>query len=493
MPKIPPEIPMRFKLTTLPGTRWALSAVALATLTACASFSGIAPQAKALDAQSLGLRTPAATTTTPPELSARWWHEFGDSQLDRLIDQALASNPSLRVVQARLTRTLAASDMASAAGQPQLNTSLDASHQRFTAKGLIPPPLAGAIADTGTLQAAGSWELDLFGKNRAALDSALGQTKAAEADAAAARMLLASNLARTYFTWLRIEAQLQIAQRTLEQRQQTLALVQDRVKAGLDTQLEQQQSESALPDARFQIEALREQKALTLNALAALVSQPNTPLALETHAQAAIKTIAIGSTLPIDLLGRRADIAASRWRIEAASRDVDNLTAFAGFSSIGLDKLLQTGSEQWGVGPAIRLPLFDGGRLRANLRGKTADLDAAIESYNALVVDSVREVADQLASTQSIARQQKEQSAALTSAEAAYAIALQRYQAGLGNYLNVLSAETAVLTQRRQAVDLSARALDIQVQLIRALGGGFSPEASALTATNASIAKATTP
>jgi NodT family efflux transporter outer membrane factor (OMF) lipoprotein len=477
--------------------------VALATLTACASFSGIAPQAKALDAQSLGLRTPAATTTTPPELSARWWHEFGDSQLDRLIDQALASNPSLRVVQARLTRTLAASDMASAAGQPQLNTSLDASHQRFTAKGLIPPPLAGAIADTGTLQAAGSWELDLFGKNRAALDSALGQTKAAEADAAAARMLLASNLARTYFTWLRIEAQLQIAQRTLEQRQQTLALVQDRVKAGLDTQLEQQQSESALPDARFQIEALREQKALTLNALAALVSQPNTPLALETHAQAAIKTIAIGSTLPIDLLGRRADIAASRWRIEAASRDVDNaraqfypninLTAFAGFSSIGLDKLLQTGSEQWGVGPAIRLPLFDGGRLRANLRGKTADLDAAIESYNALVVDSVREVADQLASTQSIARQQKEQSAALTSAEAAYAIALQRYQAGLGNYLNVLSAETAVLTQRRQAVDLSARALDIQVQLIRALGGGFSPEASALTATNASIAKATTP
>jgi outer membrane protein TolC len=143
-----------------------------------------------------------------------------------------------------------------------------------------------------------------------------------------------------------------------------------------------------------------------------------------------------------------------------------------------LDKLLQTGSDQWGVGPAIRLPLFDGGRLRANLRGKAADLDAAVESYNALVIDAVHDVADQLTSARAIARQQTEQSAAQASAESAYAIAVQRYQAGLGNYLGVLSAETAVLNQRRQGVDLVARALDTQVQLIRALGGGYTPDTS---------------
>jgi NodT family efflux transporter outer membrane factor (OMF) lipoprotein len=200
-------------------------------------------------------------------------------------------------------------------------------------------------------------------------------------------------------------------------------------------------------------------------------------------ALATIKNLVVGTSLPSDLLGRRADIAAARWRVEAATQDVGvarsqfypnvNLVAFAGLSSIGLDRLLGSGSEQWGFGPAFRLPLFDGGRLRANLRGKTIDLDAAIESYNATVIDAVRDAADQLASAQSISRQQVQQQAAQTSAESAYEIAVQRYAGGLGNLLGVLAAETAVLNQRRMAVDLAARALDNQVALMRALGGGY--------------------
>jgi NodT family efflux transporter outer membrane factor (OMF) lipoprotein len=192
--------------------------------------------------------------------------------------------------------------------------------------------------------------------------------------------------------------------------------------------------------------------------------------------------------LPSDLLGRRADIAAARWRVEAATQDVSsarsqfypniNLVAFAGFSSIGLDRLWGAGSEQWGFGPALRLPLFDGGRLRANLRGKAADLDAAIESYNAAVIDALRDVADQLASQQALARQQAEQRAAQTFAENAYAIALQRHEAGLVNRLGVLSAQTAVLNQQRQGVDLAARALDNQVALLRALGGGYQGDSA---------------
>ena len=187
--------------------------------------------------------------------------------------------------------------------------------------------------------------------------------------------------------------------------------------------------------------------------------------------------------LPSDLLGRRADIAAARWRVEAATQDIGNaraqfypsvnLVAFAGFSSIGLDRLLDAGSQQWGVGPALHLPLFDGGRLRANLRGKVADLDASIESYNAAVLDAVRDVADQLASQQSVRQQQMAQRGALALAQNAHDIALQRFNAGLVNYLAVLNAETAVLNQRRQGADLAARALDVQVGLMRALGGGY--------------------
>jgi NodT family efflux transporter outer membrane factor (OMF) lipoprotein len=356
--------------------------------------------------------------------------------------------------------------------------------QKFTATGMIPPPLAGSTYETGTAQLTGSWELDFFGKNRAALDAALGNARASQADAAAARTLLASNVARNYFQLLRLNEQLGVARRQLAQREQSLRLVSDRFNAGLDTRLELRQSEGTLPDARLQIEGLNEQVALTRHALSALLGQPDKAPELELPALAAIKNVEMVMNVPSDLLGRRADIAAARWRVEAATQDVSsarsqfypnvNLVAFAGFSSIGLDRLLGANSEQWGFGPALRLPLFDGGRLRANLRGKTTDLDAAIESYNAAVIDAVRDVADQIASAQSIKRQQTEQRAAQAFAENAHAIALQRYEAGLSNFISVLATETAVLSQRRQGVDLAARALDNQVALMRALGGGYS-------------------
>jgi NodT family efflux transporter outer membrane factor (OMF) lipoprotein len=455
------------------------------SLGACANFDGIAPTGQLLDASAL--QAPAPDAPAPPDtstaLSVQWWNDFGDAQLSQIVEQAIAHNPSLRVAQARLERAQAVSEVAGALTRPGLSGSADLTHQLFTATGMYPPPLAGSVRDTATLQATGVWELDFFGKNRAALDAALGQVRAAQADAQAARMLLASSVTRSYFALLRIQAQLALAKRSLAQREQLRSLVQDRVSAGLDTQLELRQSEGALPDMRLQIEALNEQMQLARNALTALVSTPNSALAPVLPAQAAIKSVALAQTIPLDLLARRADIAAARQRVLAATRDMDsakaqfypniNLVAFAGLSSIGFDRLLEAGSQQWGVGPAIRLPLFDGGRLRANLRGKTADLDAAIASYNGLVIEAIHDVADQLASTRAIARQQDEQAQSQAKVQATFDIARQRFDAGLATSLQVLSAETAVLAQQRQAIDLAARALDTQVQLIRALGGGF--------------------
>ena len=473
-----PRLSPNRRLGTARWQPWAVSALVLAGLSACADLSGISPQATALDASAVGLNASA------PAIDPQWWRAFGDVQLNQLIDKALANSPNLRIAQARLARVQAGSDAIRGSELPQVTGSTDLTRQRFSATSVYPPPLGGAILNTGDLRATASWELDFFGKSRAALEASLGQVRAAQADAEAARMLLASAVTRSYFNLVRIEAQIGVAERTLAQRTQSKSLVQDRVDAGLDTQLELQQSSGALPEARYQVELLQEQRALALNALAALTGQPNMPTAPVIANQEAIKSIAITQSIPLDLLGRRADIAAARARIEAATHDIDNaramfypninLVAFAGYSSIGFDKLLQSGSDQWGVGPAIRLPIFEGGRLRANLRSKTADLDLAVETYNNLVIDAVHDVADQLASAKAIARQQTEQAAAQGAAESAYAIATQRYKAGLGNYLNVLSAETAVLAQRRLAVDLTARALDTQVQLIRALGGGFS-------------------
>jgi NodT family efflux transporter outer membrane factor (OMF) lipoprotein len=267
-----------------------------------------------------------------------------------------------------------------------------------------------------------------------------------------------------------------------------LGLIRQRVQAGLDTTVELRQGEGALPEARQQIGQIDEQIALTRHALAALTAQP--PQALDSlvvapgAARLTALTASLPTSLPADLLGRRADITAARWRIEAAGSDVAsaqaafypniNLTAFAGLASIGLDRLINAGSEQYGAGPAIRLPIFDAGRLRANLRGKTADLDAAVESYNAAVLEAVHETADPISSLRAIAGQQREQAQAQAAAESAYDLAMQRYRAGLSTFLVVLNAEAGVLNQRRQAADLKARAWDAQIALIRALGGGYA-------------------
>ena len=473
---------IRMALVSLAGL---VAAGLIATgATGCADMSGIAPQASLRDAPSLGLTAMPDPAQAP--VAAEWWRDFGDETLNGLVAKALETSPNLKLALTRLARAQAAGEVANAATLPQLNGQLDLTRQRYTTNGAVPPPLAGSIRESGTAQLAASWELDFFGKNRAALDAALGSVNAARADAQAARVLLASQVARTYFQLVRLNEQSALASRTLAQREETLKLVRDRVNAGLDTRLELRQSEGGLPEARLQLETVKEQMALTHNALNALVGQPNSAFVLSLSAQTAIKNVALMPNIPADLLGRRADITAARWRVEASSKDVVNaktqfypninLVAFAGFSSIGLGNLLNSGSQQWGVGPALRLPIFDAGRLRANLRGKTADLDAAVESYNAAGIDAVRDVADQVASSQAIGRQQAEQRAAQEAAEGAYEIAVQRYKAGLGNYLNVLTAETSVLAQRRLAVDLAGRALDTQVSLIRALGGGYAPE-----------------
>jgi NodT family efflux transporter outer membrane factor (OMF) lipoprotein len=467
-------------------TAWVAAAAAAAAVTVlggCADMSGIDSHSTMRDAASVGLAADGASTFTA---DPQWWHAFGDPQLDRLVTQALEGSPSLKQAQARLARAQSVTETARSAKYPHVEGAFDATRQRFSENSLYPPPLAGSIVNSSTLQLNGGWELDFFGKNQAALESALGASRAAQADVEAARILLASNVARTYFQLARIDDQLGVARRTLNQRGESLKLVQDRVRAGLDTQLELRQNEGALPEARQQIEALQEQAQLAQNALAALTGQGNRAVVQTQPSLASLKAIPTPTQLPADLLGQRPDIVAARWRVEAAGHDVANakaqfypnvnLTAFIGLSSFGLNKLLDLGSEQWGIGPAIRLPIFEGGRLRANLRGKNADLDAAVESYNASVLDAIHDTADQLASSQSIARQQAEHRQALESAEGAYDIALQRYKAGLGTYLNVLAAETAVLNQRRLGVDLAGRALETQVGLIRAVGGGYRPD-----------------
>ena len=257
--------------------------VAALALAGCASFSGIEPQSRLSDPAAV---TPAAAASTVPAVAPQWWKALGDPQLDTLVDQALAGSPTLKVAQARLNRARAVLEVANAATLPQVEGSVGVRRQRHTQAGAVPPPLAGSIRDSGTLQLGASWEIDFFGKYAQALEAALGGARASQAEVDAARVLLASQVARGYFQLARVNDQLQVAQRSLAQREEQLGLVRDRVRAGLDTTLELRQSEGALPEARQQIEALKEQAELTRNALAALVGRPDLRMEPPSLAQA---------------------------------------------------------------------------------------------------------------------------------------------------------------------------------------------------------------
>jgi NodT family efflux transporter outer membrane factor (OMF) lipoprotein len=277
--------------------------------------------------------------------------------------------------------------------------------------------------------------------------------------------------------------QLDVAQATLQQREQIFKLTQDRNQAGVDSKLELRQAESALPAAREQIAQLQETIELTRNQLAALLGKgPDRGQSIQRPAASALAAAEVPSRVPSELLGRRPDILAQRWRVEAAQHGIDNaraqfypnvnLSAFVGFQTLGAGSLVTAGNREIGVGPAITLPLFDGGRRRGNLAARDSEYDIAVEQYNQAVADGLREVVDQLVSFRSVDEQRAQQHEGLATAQDAYDLATLRYREGVGNYLQVLTTETQLLTQRSLEADLRARSLDLSINLARALGGG---------------------
>jgi len=472
--------------------RAALAALAAALLAAgCASFDGLATKALRIDPATLEASralsgAPLSAAGWP---AANWWQRFGDPQLDALIGEALAGNPGMGSAHARIDRARALAAGYGAALAPQANAGANVTRQRYSGNGIFPPPIAGSWHTQTDIAATFGYELDLWGRNRAAYDAALGQARAAEVDAYAARLLLAAGVARAYAQLSRSFDQIELARAALKQRQAMFDLTRQRVAAGIDSEVELNQAEGSIPAARQRIVQLEEEIALGRNLLAALAGRgPDRGLAV-TRPQLQAQPVALPSVLPADLLGRRPDVVAQRWRVESARRDIDaakgqfypnlNLNALVGLQSVRFAKLLTAQSENPSLGPALRLPLFDGGRLRANLAARDADYDAAVEQYNQTLVDALHEVVDQLASIHSVDAQRIEVERALAAARDAHALVAERFRAGLSSYLQVLAAEAPLLEQEFLRASLRARALELSINLIRALGGGFDDTGAA--------------
>ena len=418
---------------------------------------------------------------------ANWWTRYADPQLDTLIEEGLARSPNLRLAEARVRQAAAIVGRAEAADGFQLGVSEHTTRQRFSENGTTPKPVAGTWKWVNEATVNGSIELDFWGRNRAAIEAAVGVSHAAEADAHAARLILVTSILRSYVRLQHAWLQRDIANAALEQRQHTLALIRQRVTARIDSEVDLKQAESLVPAARLDIARLDETIALIQAELGALAGQgPDRGLALARPALKESRTSLLPTNVPAELIGRRPDIVAQRWRVEASGHDIDNakaqfypnisLTGLIGLQSITFSNFDVGGSRIGAFGPAISLPIFDGGRRASNLAARDADYDVAVEQYNATVIDALRDVVSQLVSLRAVEQQRALGRDAVATADQAWQLAQQRYRGGVGNYLQVLTAQLQLLAAQRQITELDMRALDSDIALARALGGGVIPQ-----------------
>ena len=450
-------------------------------LAGCVNYSGISPQAVITSTDDLKLSSAAIQWP-----GAASWETLNDPVLTSLMEQALEKNPTIKLAKARLDKVAAIARATDASKLPTVGVAASVTPEHFTENYIYPPPFAGSVYSTNLLMLNAKYEFDFWGKNRAALDAALSNERAARAEIQSARLLIEASVAKSYFSLARAIEQKKILEATLAQREELLNVAHQRLNAGLDTEQEMQISRGSVPAIRAEIIKQEEQMSLSRNALAALIGKgPEATQNIVATLPSKVN-MNVPDAIPAELIGRRADISAARDRALAASKQIDvtktefypniNLTAFAGFSSLGFSHWLDGSSRDYAVGPAISLPIFDGGRLRADLSSKTAEYDMAVESYNQTLIEAVHDVADQISSLRSIAKLQKQQAEQQASAQAVFDLAQQREKAGLVSRVTVLNAQSALLNQQSAEIELKTRAVDLTINLVRALGGGFNDQ-----------------
>lgn len=411
-----------------------------------------------------------------------WWRRYGDSQLNQLMSEGLAGSPSLAAAAARFRRAQGLAQQAGAALLPQVNATASATEQNPSQNNGLPVP--NGWYSSGSVAGGFSLDLDLWGKNRAALRAANKDAEAAEFGANEAKLALTTGIASAYADLAALYAQRDNLESALDIRTQTLKLVQQRVTAGLDSDAELRQAQARIPQTNADLAATDEAIANEKHALAELVGAgPDRALSIARPAIGALQAQGIPADASIDLVGRRPDIAAARARVDAAGERIKqaraafypdiNLSALVGFQALGLGSLFKSGSEFASAGPAVSLPLFEGGALQGQYRGRRGEYDEAVSLYNGQVIQALRETADAVTSKQMLARRMAESKSALAAYEDALRLAQLRYEHGLSTYLDVLTAQESVVSARLAVAELETRAFTLDVQLVRALGGGF--------------------
>ncbi|MDE2405595.1 MAG: efflux transporter outer membrane subunit [Sphingomonadales bacterium] len=462
-----------------------------AALAGCVPAGGPLPVPRDTAVADAAVRSvPAVPGAAWPTFGAEdgWWRTFGDPQLDRLIAEGLAGSPDVAAAVARFRKAAALAGQARGALLPTLDAQGSASESRISLNQGYPDTFKAFLPkgwnDAGQLAAAFNFEPDIWGRARAQLRAATSEQEAARVEAQAARLALASGIAEAYVDLAGLVTTRDLRKAALANREATRALVADREGHGLDTLANLRLAETQAALAAADLAAAEQAVDLRRHQIAALLGEgPDRGLAIADPALAPVNPVPLPETATTELVARRPDLIAARARMEAAAARIKaaraaffpaiRLSALYGVQSLGLNLLFDKDSQFGNATAAFSLPIFHGGELRAQYGGARADYDSAVAAYDKAVVGAYQQLADAVTTRGAMARRNADGRRAQAAAEDGLRIARVRYQAGLANYLEVLTAENQAVTARlgKAASDAGVRAAEIA--LIRALGGGY--------------------
>ncbi|WP_255497369.1 efflux transporter outer membrane subunit [Aquitalea sp. LB_tupeE] len=453
-------------------------------LTGCASIPDLGPAASNKTMQDMASQQ-TLKAGSADWMNSNWWQSYQDGQLDDIMQEALSQSPDMAAAQARLAKAAGQAQQTGASNLPSLDldTSVTKMKQSYN-NGFPAAFVPHGYNNSAKVELDFSYEIDFWGKNRSAIAAASSELAAAQAEAAQSRLTLTSSIAAAYAELARLYAEQDAAEQALSVRQHSAQLLQQRFDNGLETMGTLRQAQSRQATASADLSAARQAIAQQKLSIAALMGAgPDRGMSLRRPAGSLLHPQGLPASLQADLLGRRPDLAAARLRAEAAASRINvaraafypnvNLSAYLGVQSLGLSYLTKNGSDIGGVGPAISLPIFRGGALQGNYRVARAEYDAAVASYNQTLTQALHDVADVLAQQQELGPQLEQRRLALKTAEESYQVMQNRYQGGLASYLDVLNAEDNVISSRRSSTSLETRQFLLDVNLIKALGGGY--------------------
>ncbi len=419
-------------------------------------------------------------------LSQSWWNYYQDAQLNQLMEEGLTQAPSLTIAQARLLKAEALAEQMGAIRLPEVN--LDATFQKhrqsynngvpaaFVPKGF--QSYAQGIVNV-------RYELDFWSKNKASVEAIMAQAHAARLETAQAKILLSTSIAAAYAQLAELYAQLDAANESFRVRTQTSTLFKQRFDTGLENEGSLDQAYSSKASAAAEVAALHEAIALAKNGLLTLVGRPPSEGAL-LERPSVIPLHLTGfpeEQIPLDLIARRPDLQALKFKLEAAAKRIDvaragfypniDVTAYLGQQSLGWGNIFKRTSLTGEAGPALHLPLFDGGRLKGQYKGARADYDESLAQYESAIFHALQEVSDALTSKKALALRTEKTQEALSAAQKAYGTTQNRYAGGLATYLEVLRAEDLLIATRKSMAHMNTRAFILDIALIKALGGAL--------------------